>query len=41
MPVGVGMVYKGNEIVSYVEYERYGLKYCHVEENREQGVILN
>jgi len=28
-------------IVTYVECKRYGLKECHVEENRGQGVISN
>ena len=28
-------------IESYVECERYGLKGCYIEENREQGVISN
>ena len=28
-------------IVSYVECEKYRQKGCHVEENREQGVILD
>ena len=28
-------------IVTYVQYERYGEKRCHVEVNRRQGIIKN